>query len=44
MDHGRILRDGSLAELLAEAPQAPRRRGSSLESLFLDLTTRDLRD
>lgn len=44
MDHGRVLRDGSLAELLAEAPQAPRRRGSSLESLFLDLTTRDLRD
>lgn len=44
MDHGRILRSGALVKLLAEAPQTGHRRKSSLESLFLDLTTRDLRD
>lgn len=44
MDHGRILRSGALVDLLAEAPQTGHRRKSSLESLFLDLTTRDLRD
>ncbi len=44
MDHGRILRQGTLTELMAEAPQTVRRREFSLESLFLDLTTRSLRD
>jgi ABC-2 type transport system ATP-binding protein len=44
MDHGQILRKGTLTELLAEAPQNTRRRESTLESLFLDLTTRGLRD
>ncbi|MBB5320271.1 ATP-binding cassette domain-containing protein [Marinobacter oulmenensis] len=37
MDHGRILRQGTLAELLAG-------QSGSLESLFLDLTARGLRD
>ena len=44
MDHGQILRNGTLTELLAEAPQSARGRQSTLESLFLDLTTRGLRD
>lgn len=44
MDHGQILRHGTLSELMAEAPQVVRRREFSLESLFLELTTRSLRD
>jgi ABC-2 type transport system ATP-binding protein len=44
MDHGRVLRYGTLTELMAEAPQTARRREFSLESLFLELTTRGLRD
>lgn len=44
MDHGQILRKGTLDALLAEAPPTASRRESTLESLFLDLTTRGLRD
>ena len=37
MDHGRLLREGTLAELLVDG-------GGSLETLFLNLTRRQLRD